>query len=291
MNAPPPLPPELYRHGSAYRHHGAADVARLLGVGFLRKEGVRVDRVHNEDNHYSLVLVLRGRGAYRDEPTGRTWTLGPGDVFQRFPARGHSLLIEPESRWAECWVAFGTVAFGVLEGYGVADPADPVWRVELRPALVRRFERLQNELHAAPEADLPALLLRMAGLVVDLRRAAARDPGADADGRVLAAACQRLREDPDARLHLPAVAGELGIGYEKLRKLFRRRLGIGPGAYRIRCRIEAACSLLASGELSVKEVAHRLGYPNPYAFSSQFRDAMGVPPSTFRQREAGRGRV
>ena len=47
--------------------------------------------------------------------------------------------------------------------------------------------------------------------------------------------------------------------------------------------IAAACALLIRPELSIGEIAERLGYASQYEFSAQFKRYMGCPPSGYRQ--------
>jgi AraC-like DNA-binding protein len=48
-------------------------------------------------------------------------------------------------------------------------------------------------------------------------------------------------------------------------------------------RMRHAAVLLAHDAYSVEAVAGRVGYDNPYAFSTAFKRYMGVPPSRYRQ--------
>ena len=48
--------------------------------------------------------------------------------------------------------------------------------------------------------------------------------------------------------------------------------------------MERAAELLASGDLTVREVAHRVGYRQPAQFAKAFRRHHGVAPSDYRAR-------
>jgi AraC-like DNA-binding protein len=74
------------------------------------------------------------------------------------------------------------------------------------------------------------------------------------------------------------------MGYESFRKEFRARMGVSPGDYRIRRRIDRARELLTSTTQSVKEIAYELGYPNPSVFSLQFKREVGRSPEHYRSR-------
>ncbi len=49
-------------------------------------------------------------------------------------------------------------------------------------------------------------------------------------------------------------------------------------------RMERAAAMLTTRDLTVREVAHRVGYRQPAQFAKAFRRRHGVSPSTFRSR-------
>jgi AraC-like DNA-binding protein len=88
--------------------------------------------------------------------------------------------------------------------------------------------------------------------------------------------------DRQPRTSLPAVARAAGIPYDELRRRFKAATGSSPGAWRIRRRIDQARDLLS--RLTVQETAERLGYPDAFGFSRQFRRQTGIAPSEFQRR-------
>ena len=73
------------------------------------------------------------------------------------------------------------------------------------------------------------------------------------------------------------------MSYERFRKVFKERVGMSPGDYRIRRRVELACRLLVQERIPAKQVAYDLGYADEYCFSKQFRKFIGVSPDAFRK--------
>ena len=45
--------------------------------------------------------------------------------------------------------------------------------------------------------------------------------------------------------------------------------------------------LLADSSLTVREIAVRVGYPDPFHFSRSFKNAVGVSPAQFREQSRG----
>jgi AraC-like DNA-binding protein len=71
------------------------------------------------------------------------------------------------------------------------------------------------------------------------------------------------------------------------RQLQRAYAEIGQTTFRSHLtgvRMEAAAELLARGPLTVREVAHRVGYRQPAQFAKAFRRHHGVSPSSYRAR-------
>ena len=69
------------------------------------------------------------------------------------------------------------------------------------------------------------------------------------------------------------------------RQLQRAYAEIGQTTFRdhlTRVRMEKASELLAGRTLTVREVAHRVGYRQPAQFAKAFRRHLGVAPSDFR---------
>ena len=71
------------------------------------------------------------------------------------------------------------------------------------------------------------------------------------------------------------------------RQLQRAYSEVGDTTFRdhlTRVRMSRAAELLATRELTVREVAHRVGYRQPAQFAKAFRRHHGVSPSSYRTR-------
>lgn len=75
------------------------------------------------------------------------------------------------------------------------------------------------------------------------------------------------------------------------RQLQRAYAEIGETTFRdhlTRVRMQKAADMLAGRTLTVREVAHRVGYRQPAQFAKAFRRYQGVAPSAFRTTGTGR---
>lgn len=69
---------------------------------------------------------------------------------------------------------------------------------------------------------------------------------------------------------------------------FKKKVGIPPLQYLIRCRIGRAQSLLISTSKSITEISMEVGYDNLSHFNNQFKRFVGISPQQYRKERVGR---
>ena len=73
------------------------------------------------------------------------------------------------------------------------------------------------------------------------------------------------------------------ISKTRLIDLFSKNFGVTPYQYFISQRIDMACSLLKSSNLSVREITDMLQFADPHYFSSFFKSRIGCSPTDYRK--------
>lgn len=145
---------------------------------------------------------------------------------------------------------------------------------------------MEAELNTREEGYREAALAHLTLLLIELARLA-RDTVADLrrSGEPLLAEVFAVIEQRRAEpLSLRDVAREVGMTPGHLTTLVRRRTGRTVGEWIIERRMAEARRLLAETDLSVAEVAGRVGVPDPGYFSRVFGRMHGVSPRTWRGR-------
>lgn len=264
-----------------YRSLGGPSSHQLFGAGFMNKSGVRDDSVDLVFPHYVIVYVMHGCGTYIDD-RGVEYQLGPGDFFQRFPGRRHSVKIDPDSGWRECFVIMAQEFSRFCSSMGIFRSEDPVGRIGLDSSLIARLWHFKETAKTAAEEDLPAQALECLSVAAEFHRCLGLTRYRGRMGQMIDNVCDRLGRDFHQHPDLPSLCREYGCGYESFRKQFRRQVGLSPGQYRIRRRIEAACEMLNGRCYDISEISWMLGYSSPFEFSAQFKKYTGVAPIHFR---------
>ncbi len=265
-----------------FRSMGREGARERLGVGFIHKRGVTVDEENFELSSYALVYVIRGFGEYVDA-AGVRHRLEPGSVFQRHPKKKHSTYIDPDSDWAECFIDLNSSLYQGLASLGIIRDDVCVYQIGPDMGIEHAIYLLMTELEESSEMDLPGVLVRMLEQLTRILRRCHGAGESEQINRMVEQGLQDLRGQVGRRLDLRRFCQDHGWGYETFRKAFRNRMGMSPGRYLVRRRMDVACQLLRSTQKAISEIADELGYRSPYEFSAQFKREIGMAPSRFRQ--------
>jgi transcriptional regulator GlxA family with amidase domain len=91
-----------------------------------------------------------------------------------------------------------------------------------------------------------------------------------------------MEQHLDQPLQVATLAAKANFSPSHFFVLFRRRIGSAPIDYFTRMRMQRAGRLLCETNLSVKEVAGKLGYDDPFYFSRVFKSVNRLAPSDYR---------
>ncbi|ASO20422.1 AraC-like DNA-binding protein [Actinoalloteichus hoggarensis] len=114
-----------------------------------------------------------------------------------------------------------------------------------------------------PEAHLPAWYHALGDPVV---------------GTVLRA----VHAEPARHWTVATMAAEAAVSRAAFARRFTALVGEPPSTYLTTWRMALAAELLATPELTIAAVARRVGYTDPFAFSTAFTRVRGITPSAYR---------
>ncbi len=100
-----------------------------------------------------------------------------------------------------------------------------------------------------------------------------------------------VESDFGSDLSLDVIARRVASSRRQLQRVYAE---IGNTTFRehlTEVRMQRAAELLAGGNLTVREVANRVGYRQPAQFAKAFRRSQGVAPSGYRLRGADEARA
>lgn len=224
----------------------------------------------------AVIVTERGEGMVS---IGDDWRPCPAGHAYIMPAHtGCAYHIAPGGEWRLHWV----IHFEPARLTGVPPGSPPRLVRSETSSFCQAVEGLCRE-HAA-RAE-PAVL-GLWGSLVDRLTQRLIDPQ-EIDPR-LDRLWTRVHEHIGGDWDMPRLARTAGMSAENLRRLCLRHLGRPPMAHLAQIRMQSAAGVLLHSNEKLESLAARLGYGDPFAFSTAFKRAMGVSPRQFRTRKSAR---
>lgn len=96
-------------------------------------------------------------------------------------------------------------------------------------------------------------------------------------------AIELMHANMERDLPLEEIAAAAYLSPFHFARLFKKLTGASPHAYLAMLRTTRAQTLLAETDLSISEIAERVGYSSPSHFTKAFRQSTGLTPRAFRK--------
>lgn len=275
------IPVEAFQNDAIYHQFGS-DYTNLFGCGYLNKK----NKDCNEDNiifrHYGIVVVLSGNGVYIDEEGTKT-QINPGCLIQRIPDKSQTLSINPDGTWLEFFICIGKEMYEALLGMELLDCRQDILFPGLSHAMLERLEEFHMQMKESCPTEINILIPKALEIILMLHTMHRENNSNSIERELIKKACLILSAPSATNMSMKDVAKELGMGYEKFRKLFKQQMTISPANYLMQKRMDLAKTFLITNSKSIKEIALELGFTDAYAFSKQFSKNVGISPSQFRK--------
>ena len=228
---------------------------------------------HRQKHFVQLFWCIEGGAEFIVAGTSKV--LKPQHVFLYFPGDIH--VIRPLSSGIRYrWLTLdGPMNVDIAKSLGLAQ--EPVLA---RPCPEDLFVKLETDIQdLTPEGERRACVTAFQILVQ------ASGSHQCVPEKEIVSKCMKIISAGYANpfLSIAVLARKQNIHRSHLCRAFKRKMGISPLEYLISIRIQKALSLLKETELSVAEVAAKVGYLDSNYFSKAIRRAAGSSPSEFRR--------
>lgn len=106
------------------------------------------------------------------------------------------------------------------------------------------------------------------------------------DNQIFNDILEYINQNYDAEMELNKCAKEFHMSPNHISRMFKKYLGKNFIAYLNELRIKKAQGLLRDTELSIKEIAYKVGYNNLNYFYKNFKKITGITPKMFRSTDS-----
>jgi AraC-like DNA-binding protein len=272
-------------------HEREVAIPGILVVGRYRHSYAhRGLTLHSHPGCVEVCYLARGRQRYR--LNGRVYDLCGGDQFITFPDEDHDTAGEPQDKGVLYWLIVRVeperAPLLFLDRTRARDLKRALLALPTRQFPARGDAGALLEDAIARLLDRPGALdrLHVASLLVQylLGTVAA---GTAARERTVSEVVQHSRQFVAEHLGEPITVSQLaqavGLSVPRLHSRFRQEIGMPPGEFILRSKIEQAKVLLGDSDLSVTDIAHSLGFSSAQYFATAFKRLTRTTPTSYRQ--------
>ena len=250
------------------------DFKRYVGATFTNIE----PHIHT---HLELVY-LRSGGIVEAFADNKMVTLNEGDLFLAFPNRVHYYRDVKKPILVDVFIISPTLCpeFGKI--FETSLPEMPIFKnANDNPAILSALNILA-QCDPSDEFSEPTIRGCTLLLLSEFFRSASLKKISTHNTDTAKDIINFCYENYSGDISLSSIAEELHISRYYVSHLFAKRLNINFSDYINSLRIRKACELLKSGELSITEAAHAVGYNSLRTFDRCFAKIKGVTPREYR---------
>jgi AraC-like DNA-binding protein len=263
----------------------------VIGHYTYRRAGKGLEReVHAL--HYEVTFLAKGVQIYETE--GQRTVLRGGDLYLTRPGESHSTAGQPEEKGEAYWI-FVRKAGGKKSFLGLNAAATEALMKALyegkRSARASEAitEHLQEIYRLWPAVHTDALsqaaiVARAELLAVELAYCFSNDLSKDIAGPI-SKALDVLRVEGHWDISLADLAAAANLSEARFKVRFKTEVGIPPGEYLIRRRIEKAKYWLRKSTHPIMKISNELCFPTAQYFATVFKRYTGMRPQEYRDRK------
>lgn len=266
------------RHPTAFPVQNVGHVVKTES-GFIR--GRRFDSVN-------FSFLLEGAGSYQvdggariEVQAPRVLTQTPGHAYSYGPGEGQT--------WKELFFIYPENTLSAWRDLRLYDPEVKSWSIRNKATIETRAAALFQALEQRESDGMADVIDRLCELLVleSQRHGPPRNPP-PLHARLYALR-QQIDLHPEQPRDFPRLARGNGCSYSTFRRDWKALFGQSPGRYLTERRLQEARRLLVESDLSIGEIANRLGFEDPLYFSRRFHQHAGRTASEYRRiNESGR---
>jgi AraC-like DNA-binding protein len=229
---------------------------------------------------FQIVYITKGAGVLTVEDS--KYALSAGSLFLLFPGIKHQYKPNYETGWNEYWVGFNGDYFNKLLREGILSPGNMYFEVGLQDKILSLFYQIFDEVISQQPLFQIRACVTVLALIAEMLTFARRRQQPNYYQKIVEKAKFLMASNVYNAINLPHISGEIGISTSRLNEIFKTYTAMTPYQYFIHIKILQAEGLLEQNDMSVKEVAFKLGFEDQHYFSRLFKSKTGISPSEWR---------
>lgn len=242
-------------------------------------------------NHFLIHCILSGKGTYRTSFQGNDskYQLHAGQAFLIEPNKLVHYDADGENPWEYLWVEFdGMKAKEYLNQAGLSQDS-PIYRpanAHGQEACFGYLKKLIEEPELLP-CEVMGYVNLFFGALIRSSITGKRTVKNNIQDFYIQSTIDFIEKHYMDEITVEDLAANLNLNRSYFSKLFKRITAKSPQDFLIQYRMNKACQLLGSTDLSITQISRLVGYANPFHFTRAFKTIYQLPPVEWRKRQAG----
>lgn len=240
-------------------------------------------------NHYLFHYVISGKGVlYSDDENHNcsVYHLSGGSGFLIEPGYSNMYSADQNEPWEYVWIEFGGLrSRECMEAAGISQK-QPIYTPDT-PEHARKLQESMMAIVTDKESSSMGMI-GMLYLFLDhlIRYSSSKRQiqggrlGAFYVREIMTYIEQNYAQD----ISVEDMAKRCKLDRSYFGKIFKKEVGQSPQEFLIRYRMSKAADLLATTNLTIREIGERVGYENQLHFSRAFKSVYDIPPREYRQK-------
>ncbi len=252
-------------------------------LGFHTNKRLKSRKVQDDNPYFRFLYLIKGKGKLTTS-SGQIYQIVPGTLVQRYPMRYEKIVRDFSESWCEFALTLPKSMYQALAELDIIEQDRWILNPGIDEALINYLRDLVKNLKSENFIRNHAAILSEILHIIDCfyRLDRMNSENSRTEEKIIQA-CEKMSRVPSRSTDVPKLAKQLGMSYENFRKQFRNITGMAPKVFLIRKRIEEAQLLLHDPGLTIGDISGKLGYPDIFSFSRQFKKYTGKNPSAYRK--------
>ena len=243
-------------------------------------KGHHVKRVMSDDD--LLIYCINGMGKliFRSQE----YTIQAGDLLHLPANEAHEYYPESNRPWGFYWITYNGQEKEAFNKLLPKSNTTPFIYIGLEAAISREFTKIVD-LWNNPFTHISFFQASCYLKALFAKLSNYHAPHLSIRGKhfPIESIYQYFEEHLHQQLQLNDLAKHFHLSSFYFNKRYKEIVGIAPIAHFIQMKIKKACHLLDRTECSIAEIAHSIGYEDPFYFSRLFKKNMDCSPTAYRK--------
>ncbi len=235
-------------------------------------------------SQYLIHYIIKGKGTY--SVNNKSYELKKGDGFLICPDAVTYYEADKDDPWCYTWIAFNGVKSKSYLSYANLDEDNLIFSYCKDTALTDYISEMLKlkDLNHYNELKLEGLLYLFMSTLAESRKDLVIKTSYKATELYLEKAIEFIENNYSKNIKVNDIADYIGINRCYLTNIFKKNINVSPQDFLANYRMDKACDLLKSTNLSIMCVANYVGYSDSVTFSRAFKKIKNESPKNYRQK-------